>query len=123
ALRSDSEDSQDIAGTAMVEAAVAHAAADSRAVLRQARQALSVAGGIGMKSDTMRWSWTLASAAARTLGDTDALQQLITMVDEHPAGGIPPTTRAGADLAKIHLGAVDPVVTAEIVDSAITTLR
>jgi tetratricopeptide (TPR) repeat protein len=122
-LRDQSEDPQDIAGTAFVEAAIAHAAGDFGASLRQARKALSHVDGIGLKSDSMRWSWTLAERAARSLGDAGELQRLVTMVDSHPAGGVPPTTRAGADLTRIHLGAVEPAAIEETFERAITTLR
>jgi hypothetical protein len=125
AVREESEDPQDLAWIEVSDAAVALAAGDAEATLRHARGALSHLDVLGVRSDSSRWSWHLAVRAARALGDTETLNELLALVDGHPVGHVPPVTRAEADLTRIYLAGdeMDPAAAGEIFERVITMLR
>jgi hypothetical protein len=75
--------------------------------LRQARRALSYADALGIKSDSPRWAWPLAVRAAHELGDTDAVRELLALLDSYQPGHLAPMLRAERDLARARLAARD----------------
>jgi nucleotide-binding universal stress UspA family protein len=121
--RQQSEDPQDRAVIDMAGAAAAYAAGDMSAALDQSRAALVHADVLGLRTDSMRWSWFIAARAARGLGDTTALQELVSLVGGHPIGHVPPTMRAEADLLRIRLGSGDEAEGDETFERSIATLR
>jgi class 3 adenylate cyclase/tetratricopeptide (TPR) repeat protein len=119
----DSEDPQDLALIALVHAVVAHAEGDQVETLRHALQAVSFSAALGIRQDSVRWAWALAARAARSVGDTDALADLVRLIDQHPIGHLPPVLRAEAELARIDLGAVAQDAVDDTYQLAIRILR
>jgi hypothetical protein len=55
----------------------------------------------------MRWAWPLAARAAHDLGDTAAVGELLTLLDNQQPGHLAPMLRAERDLARARLAAGD----------------
>jgi tetratricopeptide (TPR) repeat protein len=122
-LRDKSEDPQDVAAIAWLDTIIAFGAGDLQGTIRHARRALAHAQVLGIRADVMRWTWGIGARAAHDLGDTAALRELVGLVDSHPVGHLTPIMRAEADVARIHLGMIDPEDVENVFQRAITTLR
>ena len=101
------EDPQDAAMISITEAFAAAARRQPPDALRHARRALSYADALGIKSDSPRWAWPLAVRAAHELGDTDAVRELLALLDSYQPGHLAPMLRAERDLARARLAARD----------------
>jgi class 3 adenylate cyclase/predicted ATPase len=98
-----SEDTQDQAIIAVVEAFTAAARGQPAAALRCARAILGHVGALGISHDFARWAWPLAARAAWDLSDTDAFTGLLAVLDEYQPGELAPMQRAERDLARVRL--------------------
>ncbi len=123
ALRA-SEDAQDICIGLTVDALVAVAEGDSDRALRSSLGVLEHVDGLGLQHETVTWAWPIAADTAHQLGDDDALQRLLGVLDGQPIGHIPPLLRAERDLVRARrAGAVDAGdMTAELA-AAVESLR
>jgi tetratricopeptide (TPR) repeat protein len=123
AMRS-SEDPQDLAAAAVVDALRAAARNEPAEVLRHSRAAIAHAPALGVSHECMLWAWPLAARTAHELGDTTVLLELLSALDGYPVGHVPPLLRAERSLARARFRAVagdsqtDPAFA-----SAITELR
>ena len=102
-----SEDPQDQATIAVVEAFTAAARNQPAAALRHARAALGHAAALGIGHEYLRWAWPLAARAAHDLTDTATTAELLALVDGHRPGQLAPMQRAERDLARARLVARD----------------
>jgi hypothetical protein len=90
----DSEDPQDRAARASAQAAAAASTGDHKQALHHARQALGYVAALGLRSEGVRWAWPIAADAALMLGDETELAGLVSTLDGHRPGHIPPVLRA-----------------------------
>src|SRR5271170_2345307 len=96
-----SEDPQDQATIAVVEAFTAAARHQPAAALSHARAALGHAGTLGISSEYLRWAWPLAARAAHDLADTTTTTtELLALLDGYQPGQLAPMQRAERDLAR-----------------------
>jgi class 3 adenylate cyclase/predicted ATPase len=100
-----SEDPQDRAIVAVVEALAAAARLRPETVLHHAREVLVHADTLGMSHESPLWAWPLAARAAYDLGDTAVTGELLTLLDSHPPGHLAPMLRAERDLVQARLAA------------------
>jgi hypothetical protein len=100
-----SEDPQDQAFIAVVEAFTAAALGQPAAALRHARAALAHADVLGISAEDLRWAWPLAARAAHDLADTATVAELLAMLDGYRPGQLAPMQRAERDLARARLAA------------------
>ena len=119
-----SENSQDQAMIAIVEAFIAVAQGRPRDALRHARDVLARAGAIGIGHEFLRWAWPLAARAAQDAGDTAVTGELLAMLDSYQPGYLAPMQRAERDLVRARLAAAasDPAAAAAFA-AAISGLR
>ena len=120
----DSEDLQDRASRANAQAAAAASTGDHKEALRHARQALECGAALGLRSDAVRWSWPIAADAALALGDETELARLVSTLDGHRPGHLPPVLRA--DRLRISariLASKNDVTAAETFDAATLAFR
>ena len=102
-----SEDPQDQAFIAVVEAFTAAALRQPAAALRHARAALDHAAALGISAEDLRWAWPLAARAAHDLADTAATRDLLALLEGYRPGQLAPMQRAERDLARARLAAAD----------------
>ena len=102
-----SEDPQDQAFIALVEAFTAAARRQPAAALRHARAALTHAAALGISAEDLRWAWPLAARAAHDLADTAATRDLLALLEGYRSGQLAPMQRAERDLARARLAAAD----------------
>ena len=102
-----SEDPSDKALISVVEAFAAAARGQPESALRHARATLAHAGTLGISYDCLRWAWPLAARTAHDLGDTAAVGELLTLLDDCPPGHLAPMLKAERDLAQARLAAHD----------------
>jgi hypothetical protein len=102
-----SEDIQDQAFIALIEAFTAAARRQPATALDRARDALGHAAALGIASEIPRWAWPLAARAAWDLADLSAATELITLLDLYRPGDLGPMLRAERDLARARLTALD----------------
>lgn len=95
-----SEDPQDQAAIAAVDAIRAAGLGSSDDVLLHARKVLATIPYLGIRNDVLQWVWPLAARAATTVGDTAALEELLAVLDERPVGHVPPVLRIERELAR-----------------------
>jgi class 3 adenylate cyclase/tetratricopeptide (TPR) repeat protein len=120
----DSDDAQDKASAALVEAVVAAALDRPADVLAPSRVVFGLVDALGIRSDSVRWAWPLAYRAARTLGDADAVAEFVAILDGHALGHLPPLLRAERDLARAAAAADAGAPDAgTLMSDAITALR
>ena len=100
-----SEDPQDQAFIAVVEAFTAAARRQPAAALRHARAALDHAAALGISAEDLRWAWPLAARAAHDLADTAATRDLLALLEGYRPGQLAPMQRAERDLARARLAA------------------
>jgi class 3 adenylate cyclase/predicted ATPase len=122
-LRS-SEDSQDKAFVAVVDAFAAAAQKEPRDALRSARASLAHSGPLGVGFGITSWAWPLAARVAHELGDAAAVGELLGQLAAHPPGHVPQRLQAERDLARARLAAAegDPAA-GQALAAAVTGLR
>jgi tetratricopeptide (TPR) repeat protein len=121
----ESEDPQDLAAVAGVDALAAAAAGLPADALRHAKAALSHRDeGLGVGSDLTRLAWVIAARAAHQLGDQDAIAELLSMVDDEMPGRLPPMLRAERDLVRARMAVAAGAPDAgERLDAAVVAMR
>jgi class 3 adenylate cyclase/predicted ATPase len=102
-----SDDPQDKANIAVVEAFTAAACRQPAAALRHARAVLDQADAVGISHEYSRWAWPLAARAAHELADTTTTTGLLAMLDGYQPGQVAPILHAERDLARARLTASD----------------
>jgi class 3 adenylate cyclase/tetratricopeptide (TPR) repeat protein len=100
-----SEDAQDKAYWALMNAMIA--AAEQRPVdaLRLSGDALKLLPELGIGSDLIRWGWPAASRSAHELNDSAELERLLALLDHYRPGQLPPMLQAERDLTRARLAA------------------
>jgi len=98
-----SEDPQDQATIAAVEAFTAAARHQPDTALHRARTVLGHADALGISWDFLRWAWPLAARAAHDLTNTATTTELLAMLDRYQLGQLAPMQRAERDLARARL--------------------
>jgi len=120
----ESEDPQTRAAMSTIHALAAASTGDHRQALHHARVALSYTSAISLRHDAVRWAWTIAADAALALGDDIEVSGLVTALDSHRPGHVPPVLRA--ERLRIHARELanknDPAAT-EAFDSATRAFR
>jgi tetratricopeptide (TPR) repeat protein len=99
ALRA-SEDSQDQAASEFIDMLVAAARGELVEALRKARIVLSHASALGIGHELVLLSWPVAARIAWQLGQDTTVDELVTELDGHPVGMVPPLLRAERNLAR-----------------------
>ncbi len=94
-----SEDPQDISANSTIVAVAAAGAGDAHRALRGARAALEHVSGLGLQNEAVLWSWPVAADMAHLLADDAALDHVLSLLDAHPIGHVPPLLRAERELA------------------------
>ncbi|MGH8862406.1 MAG: hypothetical protein ACRDVG_14455, partial [Jatrophihabitantaceae bacterium] len=119
-----SEDAQDRAYSALIRASIAAAAGRPAEVMRHGRTVLALIDAIGIRHEVAIWAWTLTARAAHDLRDLDAVDTLLTELDAHPVGQLPPMLRAERDLVRARVAGANgsPDVPAAYA-AAVTALR
>jgi len=90
----DSDDLQDLGALAAGRAVAAACNGDQAAALEFAGKALEVVESLGVNSEPVRWSWSLAVDTALDLGDGAEASRLLDWLDHYPAGLVPRLLRA-----------------------------
>ena len=98
-----SEDPQDQATIAAVEAFTAAARHQPDTALHRARTVLGHADALGISWDFLRWAWPLAARAAHDLAATATTTELLAILDGYQPGQLAPMQRAERDLARARL--------------------
>jgi class 3 adenylate cyclase/predicted ATPase len=102
-----SEDPQDQATIAAVEAFAAAARRRPAEALRHARAILGHADAVGISHEHLRWAWPLAARAAHDLADSATTGELLALLDGYQPGQLAPMQRAERDLVRARLAASD----------------
>jgi len=118
-----SEDHQDQATIAVVEASAAAADRHPAAALRYAHSVLGHAGVLHISAEALRWAWPLAARAAHDLADDAAIAELLVLLDSHEPGQLPPMLRAERDLTRARQAAADGDQAAAAFAAAVAALR
>jgi tetratricopeptide (TPR) repeat protein len=120
-----SEDPQDLAAVALVEALAAAAAGHTADALRHAKIGLAHSDeGLGVGSDQIRWAWVTAARVAYQVGDQDTIDELLTMVDDEMPGRLPPMLRAERGLVRARIAVATGAPDAwEQLDAAVAAMR
>ena len=98
-----SEDPQDQAQIALLDALIATLHGDATGALAHARSALRTVSAIGVGAELIGRSWSLGIRAAQTLGDADAVEELLAFLDAYPVGHLTVLMRTERDLARARL--------------------
>ncbi len=120
-----SEDPQDQALIAVVEAFAAAARRQPADALRRARATLDHAGALGISHEYLRWAWPLGARAAWELADTATAAGLLAVLDGYQPGQLAPMQRAERDLARARLTPAggDPAAPGAAFAAALAGLR
>jgi class 3 adenylate cyclase/predicted ATPase len=120
-----SEDPQDQALIAVVEAFTAAADRQPADALRRARATLDHAGVLGISHEYLRWAWPLGARAAWELADTATAAGLLAVFDGYQPGQLAPMQRAERDLARARLTPAggDPAAAGAAFAAALAGLR
>jgi len=102
-----SEDGQDLAAGAVVDALLAMARGEPADALRHARAALDNASTVGVTNDWMLFAWPLAMRISMEMDDRRGADELLAMLDGYPVGHVPPLLRAERSFARARLRALD----------------
>jgi class 3 adenylate cyclase/predicted ATPase len=118
------EEAQARASIGFLRALGASAAGNRRVALDSIMDVLALNGVIGVGHESQRWGWPLAARTARQLGERAVMDTLDGMLDQHPAGHLPPVLRAQRQLARA-LAAADERAPGALtaVREALVTLR
>jgi class 3 adenylate cyclase/predicted ATPase len=120
----ESEDLQTRASLATTQALAAASTGNHEQALHHARQALEYTTAISLRHDAVRWAWTMAANAALALGDVEELTALVTALDGHRPGHVPPVLRG--ERLRVRAGILasenDPAAT-ETFESATRAFR
>jgi hypothetical protein len=100
-----SQDLQDVAAVAVMDAALASARGLDRDALREARAAFDQVHAVGISTEFVILAWSLAIRTALYLGDRVVLDELLVKLDGYPPGHVPPLLRAERNLARARLSA------------------
>jgi class 3 adenylate cyclase/tetratricopeptide (TPR) repeat protein len=87
------EEPQSLASVCFLDALAAECRGEPAVALSHMMEALEQRHAIGIGHESQRWGWPLAARIARAIGDDAALEELGAMLDEHPAGHVPPILR------------------------------
>jgi hypothetical protein len=90
----DSEDPQHVAALGIARAAAAMSRGEVADVPQHVRVALDHSEGLGLRSDSVRWSWQLAADAALAVADYEEAQRLVDWLDAFPPGRVPGVLKA-----------------------------
>jgi hypothetical protein len=119
-----SEDSQDRATAESLDTLIAAAQGDAAGTLAHAREVLAVVPAIGVRAEWVAYVWSPAVRAARTLGDTDTVVELLAVLEPFPAGQLTPLLRAELDLARARrAGDTGDPAAEESLGTAVAALR
>jgi len=94
------EDPQDQALVAAVEAFTAAARAQPATALRCVQSVLGHVGARDISHESVRWAWPLAARTACHLADTATATDLLALLDGYQPGQLAPMQRAERDLAR-----------------------
>ena len=94
----DSEDPQERALTTTAQTYVSSAQARPAEALAHGRVALDYRDLLGISSDTVRLCWPIAARASVDLGDLEATDELLAMLDAELPGRLSPLLRAEREL-------------------------
>lgn len=94
-----SEDPQDISANSTIVAVASAGEGDADRALRAARATLEHVAGLGLQNEAVLWSWPVAADMAHLLADDTALDHVLSLLDAHPIGHVPPLLRAERELA------------------------
>ncbi|HJQ42300.1 MAG TPA: adenylate/guanylate cyclase domain-containing protein [Jatrophihabitantaceae bacterium] len=100
-----SEDPQDQGAVALADAMLTELSGDRAMALRHAKTGAAYESAMGIRAETVRWSWALAARLAHELRDTNAQGELLAMLDRHAIGELPLLLRAERDLVRAQLAA------------------
>jgi tetratricopeptide (TPR) repeat protein len=115
---------QDNGDLATLDALLAAASRDDHAALAAGLEALKSAPASGISSEFVRWGWPVAARAAAAIGDDEAVDFLLGVLDAHPVGHLPPIVRAERDLAVAkRLVTTNLTRGVDALDAAIVQLR
>ncbi len=95
---------------------------DTAGALAWALKSVEVSATVGLHSDVFVLGWPLAARAAHEAGDQAAIQSLLTMLDGHHAGQVPPLVAAEQRLTNARL-VEDPADRVAAIEDAVTELR
>ncbi|MGZ4483893.1 MAG: ATP-binding protein [Nocardioidaceae bacterium] len=101
------EDPQDRAWAAALDAFLADADNRPQDALNHAREVLTQVDTVGIRHECIRWIWPLAARLASALGNTVVLEELLALLDGRPVGHLPPLLRAERDVARAKLLALE----------------
>ena len=119
-----SEDPQDLATVAVVDAFLAGARGEHADALRHARAALAHAPAVGISGEAVLWMWPHAVRTALQLDNAATVGELLTLLDGYPVGYLSPLLRAERSLARARLQARDGADdAAPALAAAVTELR
>ncbi len=119
-----SEDPQERACGAFVDAFIAAAADQPADALRAARSVVELMAPFGLASPFLLLAWPVAIRFALELDDDDAVSALLATLDEHPVGHLPALLRAERLLADAKRAANrDPEGSRAAFDTATGELR
>jgi tetratricopeptide (TPR) repeat protein len=102
-----SEDPQDRAWIAAIEAFVAVARSQPGLALQHARVVLGYADHLTISADDPRWAWPLAARSAHELRDQTTERELLEMLDEYLPGQLAPMLHAERHLVRARLAAAE----------------
>ena len=103
-----SDDLQDLGVLAAGRAVAAACTGDQAATLEFAGKALEVVESLGVNSEPVRWSWSLAVDTALDLGDRAEASRLFDWLDHYPAGLVPRLLRADRVRAQARMLSATP---------------
>jgi class 3 adenylate cyclase/tetratricopeptide (TPR) repeat protein len=109
-----SEDSQDRAYVSMIRTLVAAADGNAAETVRLGREAIEFAS-IGIRFESIIWSWAATARAAHEIGDRVALDDLVAYLDAHPRGHLAPLLVAERSLVLARLADDDGASLAEAI--------
>ncbi|MFY9916181.1 MAG: adenylate/guanylate cyclase domain-containing protein [Nocardioidaceae bacterium] len=98
-----SEDPQDQAAVAGVEALLAVSLDDLPQVLAHSRTIMGTIQSLGVRNEVLQWLWPLAVRTADSLQDRTAREEFFAALDVHPTGHVPPVLRIERDLARARV--------------------
>ncbi len=119
-----SEDPQDQAAIAGVDAIRAAGLGSPAEVLLHAGKVIETIPSLGIRNDVLQWVWPLAARAATTTRDAAALEELLAVLDKRPVGHVPPLLRLERDLARARGRlATGDTSALEVMSAAVEALR